>query len=417
LSNSRTGGRTLAALIACSLAVGLAACGDDDDSATSATGDADTVKVGAIVSASGPRAYGVEASEGARAFFEAANADGGIDGRQVEYIVEDDGADPARAAAAARKLLQEDVVAIVGGASLVECQANDRLYQQRDMTDLIALPSNPVCFQSPNIVPIISGPIQGTVSNINYAVDELGAERIQFLAVDAPTGRSVDPIIQGYLDQKDLSAGPTEFLAPDQDPTAALVRVKRRNPDALVLVVPPQQAIGLLRAADEQGIGPADLPTLAGGVVYDEQFIEAVGKAADGLVASIDYRPLQVDPQPESMQDWIAAMDEHVEPEDTNLFLAQAGWMAADIFAEALGRIDGDVTAGSVTEAVRSITDFDNGMNGNVFDLSPSDPPAAPNRSQFIVEVVDGEWTHVDSYQVPDFPPADFKPPAPPQED
>jgi branched-chain amino acid transport system substrate-binding protein len=402
--------------MACSLTLGLAACGDDDES-QSATADESTVKVGAIVSASGPRAYGAEASQGARAFFEAANADGGIAGHTIEYIVEDDGADPARAAAAARKLLQEDVVAIVGGASLVECQANDRLYQQRDVTDLIALPSNPVCFQSPNIVPIISGPIQGTVANINYAIEELGAEKIQFIAVDAPTGRSVDPIIQGYLDQKKASAGPTEFLAPDQDPTPALVRVKRRDPDALVLVVPPQQAIGLLRAAAEQGIGPSDVSTLAGGVVYDEQFVDAVGKAADGLIASIDYRPLQVDPQPEAMQDWIAAMDEHVAPEDTNLFLSQAGWMAADIFAEALGEIDGDVTAASVTEAVRGITDFDNGMNGNVFDLSPKDPPAAPNHSQFIVEVADGEWTHVADYDVPKFPPADFKPPAPPAED
>ncbi|NLT06236.1 MAG: ABC transporter substrate-binding protein [Solirubrobacterales bacterium] len=406
--------RLLGAALACAVALGLAACGSDDDSpSTAGASGGETVKVGAIVSASGPRAYGAEASQGARAFFEAANADGGIAGHQIEYIVEDDGADPARAAAAARKLLQEDVVAIVGGASLVECQANDRLYQQRDITDLIALPSNPVCFQSPNIVPIISGPIQTTVSNINYAIDELGAKKIQFVAVDAPTGHSVDPIIQGYLDKKGVSAGPTEFLAPDQDPTPALVRIKRRNPDALVQVIPPQQAIGLLRASAEQGIGPADVPTLAGGVVYDDQFVDAVGKDADGLYASIDYRPLQAKPQPESMRNWLAAMDEHIPAEDTNLFLSQAGWISAEIFAEALSSIDGEVTAASVTEAIRAITDFDNGMNGNVFDLSPKDPPQAPNRSQFIVQVVDGEWTHIADYDVPEFPPADFEPPAP----
>lgn len=411
MTHFKLSGRLIALVVACFAMASVSACGGDDDSSSSASPEGETVKVGAIVSASGPRAYGQEASEGARAFFEAANAEGGIAGHSIEYIVEDDGADPARAAAAARKLLQENVVAIVGGASLVECQANARLYERREMTDLIALPSNPVCFQSPNIVPIISGPIPITVSNINYAVDELGKERIQFVAVDAPTGRSVDAIVQGYLEQKGVSAGPTEFLAPDQDPTPALVRVKRRNPDALVLLIPPQQAIGLLRAADEQGIGASDVTTLAGGVVYDEQFIDAVGAAADGLIASIDYRPLQADPQPESMQEWLAAMEAHVPAEKTNLFLAQAGWISADVFAEALSRVDGEVTAEAITEQIRTIDDFDNGMLGNPFDLTPREPPAPPNRSQYIVEVVDGEWTHVADYEVPKFPPADFKPP------
>lgn len=405
----------LAALMTCMLAVGASACGDDDASDAEADGR-ETVKVGAIVSASGPRAYGAEAAEGARAFFEAANADGGIAGKQIEYLIEDDGADPARAAAAARKLLQEDVVAIVGGASLVECQANARLYEQRELTDLIALPSNPVCFQSENIVPIQSGPFPTMVADIDYAADELGKQKIQFVAVDAPTGQSADAVIQGYLEQKGVSAGPTEFVAPDQDPTPALVRIKRRDPDAILLLVPPQQAIGLLRAAAEQGIGPSDVTTLAGGVVYDDQFVQAVGKAADGLVASIDYLPLEADPQPQSMQDWLAAMDEHVPADDTNLFLAQSGWIAADLFAEALGRVDGEVTGASITEALQSIDDFDNGMTGNPFDLAGRTPPATPNRSQFVVEVEDGEWTYVSDYEVPKFPPPGFQPPAPPEE-
>lgn len=416
-SHSSLSGRLLAVLTAGALAVGLAACGGDDDTSTAEAEGRDTVKVGAIVSASGPRAYGAETAEGARAFFEAANAEGGIAGHEIEYVIEDDGADPTRAAAAARKLLQEDVVAIVGGASLVECQANAQLYAQREVSDLISLPSNPVCFQSENIYPIQSGPFPTMVANINYAAEELGKKKIQFVAVDAPTGRSADAVIQGYLQSKDVSAGPTEFVAPDQDPTPALVRIKRRNPDAILLLVPPQQAIGLLRAAAEQGIGPSDVTTLAGGVVYDEQFVDAVGKAANGLIASVDYLPLQADPQPESMQDWLAAMDEHVPADKTNLFLAQSGWIAADVFAEALSRVEGDVTAASITEALRTISDFDNGMTGNPFDLATRKPPATPNRSQFVVQVDDnGDWTYVSDYDVPKFPPADFQPPAPPEE-
>lgn len=56
--------------------------------------------------------------EAMKAYLEHVNAKGGIHGRQVQVIVQDDGAEPSKAAANAKKLLAQDKVLILVNASL-----------------------------------------------------------------------------------------------------------------------------------------------------------------------------------------------------------------------------------------------------------------------------------------------------------
>ena len=76
---------------------------------------AETIRLGSTCDLSGPNAtVGMAVLRGYSAFYEHINANGGIHGRRIELIVEDDGFDPARARGAAEKLVeQEDVFAIV----------------------------------------------------------------------------------------------------------------------------------------------------------------------------------------------------------------------------------------------------------------------------------------------------------------
>lgn len=80
----------------------------------------DTIKVGTIRPASGNYAIYDQVTQGLDAYFKAKNASGGIkagDGKsyKVELIKEDDGYDPARTPALAKKLIEQDqVFALVG---------------------------------------------------------------------------------------------------------------------------------------------------------------------------------------------------------------------------------------------------------------------------------------------------------------
>ncbi|NOX28648.1 MAG: ABC transporter substrate-binding protein, partial [Actinobacteria bacterium] len=85
------------------------------------------VKVGAVSSLSGPFAF-TDASAAAAAVFDRYNAD--PDGLlTIEYIVEDDTADPAISAQVGRKLVDADNVALMAGsAGLADCSVNTAYY-------------------------------------------------------------------------------------------------------------------------------------------------------------------------------------------------------------------------------------------------------------------------------------------------
>ena len=72
-----------------------------------ATGD--PIVLGAVVGATGPADFS-SASQGAQAYFDCVNANGGINGRPIEYKVEDDGWDPEKAVTVAKKLVEDDQI-------------------------------------------------------------------------------------------------------------------------------------------------------------------------------------------------------------------------------------------------------------------------------------------------------------------
>lgn len=69
------------------------------------------IKIGAIISLTGPlSSYGIEYENGLRMAEEKINNEGGINGRPIELIIEDDGGDAKNAVSAASKLINIDGV-------------------------------------------------------------------------------------------------------------------------------------------------------------------------------------------------------------------------------------------------------------------------------------------------------------------
>jgi branched-chain amino acid transport system substrate-binding protein len=95
----------------------LAGCGDQaKSSATTAEPAAGTIRLGTLVPLTGRSGPSGESMvNGARLAISEANAAGGVLGRQIELVVEDDACDPGTAVTAARTLVGKDIVASIGG--------------------------------------------------------------------------------------------------------------------------------------------------------------------------------------------------------------------------------------------------------------------------------------------------------------
>jgi len=94
----------------------FAACGrDDDDGGGGGGGSApgitdNSIKLGGSYPFSGPASAYRSIEQGAQAYFAFANANGGVDGRKIDFVTLDDGYEPAKAIQNARRLVQEEQV-------------------------------------------------------------------------------------------------------------------------------------------------------------------------------------------------------------------------------------------------------------------------------------------------------------------
>src|SRR5687767_1514263 len=157
----------------------VAGCNASDEGSSTAP-----IKIGAISSISGPVVF-PEASQAVKAVFNKVNAEGGINGRRIEYLVEDDKVDPQQAQQAARKLVDsEGVMAMVGSSSALECSVNGALYKQKKILSVQGTGVDPACFSSSNISPVNTGPFQGITVSLQFASETLKRDKVCAVLVD-----------------------------------------------------------------------------------------------------------------------------------------------------------------------------------------------------------------------------------------
>ncbi|OYX02464.1 MAG: branched-chain amino acid ABC transporter substrate-binding protein, partial [Rhizobiales bacterium 32-66-8] len=102
--------------------------------------------IGAITGQTGPDDFS-SATKAANAYFSCVNANGGINGRPIEYQIEDDQWNPELAAQLGAKLVNdEQAVVLAASSSFVECGANAGLYAATGITSVAGVGVPRECF-------------------------------------------------------------------------------------------------------------------------------------------------------------------------------------------------------------------------------------------------------------------------------
>jgi branched-chain amino acid transport system substrate-binding protein len=332
---------------------GKASCGKSGS--TRATGT--PIKVGAIVGATGPADFS-SASSSAKAYFDCVNASGGIGGRPVRYIVEDDRWDPAKAAQAARKLVQDDkVVAMIGSTSFVECGANAGYYERNDVLVVAGVGVPRECFHSRNIAPTNQGPRLSGIGAAQYAKEQ-GAKSLSCVANVIPNfGRWVCDGLEAWGERAGVKV--QSFLGkPDASDAASITtRAINAGTDAVVVIDAGPSTIPYLKAGEQQRSGGADkrwyLPTSA----YELSFPKAVGSYwYDKLTAQIELTTLDSTGPDNTTWKGVMAKYGGSAPRDS---FSQAGFLAAKIFTDTLRDMDPDgIDRAAVTKALRAVDGY-----------------------------------------------------------
>lgn len=332
-----------------------AICGTGDP----ATGE--PIRIGAIVGQTGPADFSSSA-KAAAAVFDCVNANGGIDGRPIEYIVEDDAWNPENAANAAARLVSDmGVVGMAGSTSFVECGTNAAFYEENGVGVVAGVGVPRECFFSANIAPMNMGPRLSTLGAAIDAFENDGARSFVCMAPNIPNvgGWFCEGLAVWGAD-KGVTVTNVLHDPATLDPTSLVLQALASDPDAIIVAEPAPAAIPIFNAAEDQDLldeavwlGPTS--------IYDAAFPDAVGPYWDGAIrAHIEFNALDSDG--EDNQAWLAIMDAHGQDSDPRDSFSQAGFLAASAMLNVLHGIEGDITRETVLAGLQGMTPMESDL-------------------------------------------------------
>jgi branched-chain amino acid transport system substrate-binding protein len=326
-----------------------------------ATGD--PIRIGAISTMSN----GVDFSSSplaAQAYFDCVNANGGINGRPIEYDSQDDGLDPQKGSALATQFANDDsVVAMAGSATFVSCGPAQPIYAAADLYDIAGVGVPRGCFFSANIAPVNGGPRLSMVSQAQYLVEEEGVTSIAAAGNLLPDlGEWINGGLTDYAAQAGIEVPYTDLAPPPlSDANSIAVKAGQAAPDAFIAGFTGPDNASLLQSALQQGLQD-DIRWGCLTSCYDTSFPEQIGPDWNGKFTTNSEFTL-LNAETEDNLNWRAVIAEYGTESQPRDSFSQAGYLAARILVDTLLELDpANITRETVSEAVVGIKNFTTDM-------------------------------------------------------
>jgi len=211
----------------------LAACGTSNNNSSSSP-----INVGITGPFSGPYADPGSAIRNAgQLAIDDINAAGGINGRKLQALPEDDTCDAQTGVQAAQKLLNESIVAIVGGyCSGASIPESDTLHRNGDLPFITAASSNPKFTEQgyDNVFRMVSRDDAEAPADVSFMKDWLKAGKIAIMHDNTTYAKGVADSAKQAAQSTGMTVTYFDAITPGQkDYTAALEKVATTKPDVL----------------------------------------------------------------------------------------------------------------------------------------------------------------------------------------
>jgi|HigsolmetaAR201D_1030396.scaffolds.fasta_scaffold12838_2 branched-chain amino acid transport system substrate-binding protein len=277
----------------------LAACGTSAAPQSSTGSNAqEPIYIGVSGPLTGQNAqYGAQWKKGFDLALDEINANGGINGRPLQYIFEDSQSDPKQSVAVAQKFVNDPrIVAEFGDFSSPASMAASSIYQRAGLVQFGLTNSHPDFTKggdymwSNSISQSDNAPLMA-----NYAINDLGLRRLAVLYLNTDWGRTTkDLFVIAAAERGATVVAEEAYLPEEKDFRSTLVRVREANPDGLILI--SYYADGALICQQVRATG-IDLPIVITSSAYSPKLIELGGESVNGVFTNTNFYP--DDPRPE----------------------------------------------------------------------------------------------------------------------
>lgn len=351
--------------------------------------DKNTIKVGEYASLHGSEAaFGQSSHKGTVLAIEQVNAAGGVLGKKINLIYEDNQSKPGESATIVKKLITRDhVVAVLGEVASSRSLEAAPICQQSKIPMISPSSTNPKVTETGDYIFRVcyTDPFQGKLL-AEFALKTLKVKRVAMLS-DVGTAYSVglaqyfrEPFVAGggqiVIEQK--------YSSHDKDFKAQLTAIKAENPDAIFVPGYYTEAGLIVLQARQLGI---TVPLFGGDGWEAPELIETAGNALEGTYYSTHYSP---EVQTPIVQDFVKKFQARWNGETPDA-MAALGYDSAMVLVDAIKRA-GTTDSAKLRDAIAATKDLDCVTGKTTLDAQRN-----PSKSAVIITVKDGKFKYVET--------------------
>jgi len=249
----------------------------------------DTIKLGVAGAHSGDLAsYGLPTVNAAKLVVADVNARGGINGKQVELLVEDDVCKPEVATNTATKLVSGGVHVVLGHICSGATKAALPIYKNAGVIVMSPSATNPELTQSgdyPNFFRTIASDDAQAKTQVDFALGNRNLKKIAVIHDKGDYGKGLAEFAKQFVEKSGkaevvLFEGVTPGAV---DYSAVVQKIKRSGADGVIYGGYHPEASKIVTQMRKKRI---DIDFISGDGVKDDTFIKVAGKSAEGVYAT-----------------------------------------------------------------------------------------------------------------------------------
>lgn len=375
--------------VAAAAALTLAAQGHAQSPGTSET----EIRIGGSHDLSGIFApFSVPAVKAVQLYFDEVNANGGVHGRQLKYIVEDHGYQVPRAVQAANKLInRDDVFAMLLNLGTPHNLAMFKLMEPAGIPNVSPLTSARQMIDPPAPWKFagLASYYDGVKATLNYLVEEQGAESFCTMILPTDFGKEIEAAVEDLSEERGIKIAAQTTHKPDEtDFTGALSKVRDSGCDTVGMALGISQVINAISTARKLGMD--DLRFVLSSAGFHTVVVKGLAQqgVTSGVYAGSGWQDLEARVNEPAVAEWVAKW-KAATGEDLPGTGALLGRMAAEIMVRALEAAGPDLTREGFIAAMETL-DFTDEIGGGTVHMEPGDHVGI--NEIFVSEIENGSW-------------------------
>jgi branched-chain amino acid transport system substrate-binding protein len=325
------------------------------------------IKIGNTVPYSGPASVLGELGRTFTAYFNKINAEGGINGRRINFISYDDGYSPPKAVEWTRKLVESDEVLFIFGALGTAPNIAIQRYMNKKKVPQLFIISGAAKLRDPQHFPWTMGFIPDSQREARiyaqYLLKNHPQGKIGILYQNDDYGKDyVKGLKDGLNGKIQIVAGvPYEITDPTVD--SQVINIKASGVDIFFDVATPKLAAQAIKKIAELGWKPVHLVSLPSSSVGATLKPAGFGNAKGILSAAFSKDP--TDPawkDDAAYKEWSTFIDKYYSDGDKTSISTVYAYLFAQTLIQVLKQCGDNLTRENVMKQATNLKDFELGM-------------------------------------------------------